>query len=239
MRRSAGAMHIDSQEENQSQSPPHSHSNGSNGLSPTVSRVSTNGQSKVKTERNGTSSSPRQSNGNDSGRGARSLSPTWYGHNREEVARVLIQGLSELGYHSTARTLSRESGFDLEGPTVAAFRNAVLEGEWTEAETLLFGDVPFDVGGGVGGNGGKMKESAVKNSRGIRGLTLIEGANTKKMLFWMRQQKYLELLERRDLGAALLVLRQELTPLHQNTDRLHALGGYVLSCVRLCNYANL
>jgi hypothetical protein len=47
------------------------------------------------------------------------------------------------------------------------------------------------------------------------------------MMFWMKQQKYLELLERRELGKALTVLRQELTPLHQDVGRLHALSGYV------------
>jgi WD repeat-containing protein 26 len=214
-------MRIDSEAGNPSQSPPHSFSNGSNGVSPTVSKIS-NGHAKGKTESNGTSSSPRHSNGTNS---VRAFSPTWYGHSREEIARVLIQGLSELGYHTTARALSRESGYELEGPTVAAFRSAVLEGEWAEAEALLFGQVPIDSGGEVGGSGpGKGVEP--KNIKGIRGLTLVDGANTKEMLFWMRQQKYLELLENRDLGAALLVLRQELTPLRQSTERLHALGGY-------------
>jgi WD repeat-containing protein 26 len=231
-RRIDGAMRIDSEVGNPSQSPPHSFSNGSNGVSPTVSKIS-NGHAKGKAESNGTSSSPRHSNGTNS---VTAFSPTWHGHSREEIARVLIQGLSGLGYHTTARALSRESGYELEGPTVAAFRSAVLEGEWTEAEALLFGD-PIDPGGEVGGIGlGKGVES--KTNKGIRGLTLVDGANRKEMLFWMRQQKYLELLENRDLGAALLVLRQELTPLHQNTERLHALGGYGMPTIRRWKTAN-
>ena len=63
-------------------------------------------------------------------------SSTYFGHDREEVSRLLIQALLDLGYDSTAANLIQESGFELEDPTVAAFRNAVLQGEWAEAEAL-------------------------------------------------------------------------------------------------------
>jgi len=161
------------------------------------------------------------------------LSPKWFGHDREEVARVLIQSLTDLGYHTSARTLSRESGFELEGPTVAAFRSAVLHGEWSEAEALLFGSSSFDSGGGVGINDGGGKAAAHSDrdywsNQGSSGLKLAEGANKNEMLFWLRQQKYLELLEKKDLGTALMVLRQELTPLHQDVSRLHHLSRYFI-----------
>lgn len=138
-----------------------------------------------------------------------------------------------MGYHGAAGALCQESGYELEGPTVAAFRSAVLQGEWAEAEVLLFGTHSFDDGGGVGladgdGGYGKSHGKSIKNSwspaRHTGGLTLAEGANENEMKFWMRQQKYLELLEGRDLGTALMVLRQELTPLHQDVGRLHALS---------------
>ena len=174
----------------------------------------------------------------------------YFGHDREEVTRILIQGLTDLGYHSAARSLSKESGFALEGPEVAAFRSAVLSGDWPEAELLLFGSAPTEyedisVGGGIGGAGVLLEGSSALSGKaatngsgssslgalqgrsgggGSGGLTLAEGANKNEMLFWVRQQKYLELLESRDLGAALGVLRQELTPLHQDQGRLHALS---------------
>jgi hypothetical protein len=162
------------------------------------------------------------------------LSPKWFGHDREEVARVLIQSLTDLGYHTSARTLSRESGFELEGPTVAAFRSAVLHGEWSEAEALLFGSSSFDSGGGVGINDGGGKAAAHSDrdywsNQGSSGLKLAEGANKNEMLFWLRQQKYLELLEKKDLKTALMVLRQELRPLHQDVSRLHHLSRYFIS----------
>lgn len=128
----------------------------------------------------------------------------FHGHNRQEVTRILIQSLSDLGYHSTAQQLSRESGYELEVPSVAAFRTAIQDGDWAEAETLLLGKA------------------------GSEGLPLCEGATQDDMLFLMRQQKYLELLELRHLSKALMVLRQELTPLHQDTARLHALSSLMM-----------
>lgn len=128
----------------------------------------------------------------------------FYGHNRQEVTRLLIQSLSDLGYQSTARQLSQESGFELEVPNVAAFRTAVQSGHWSDAEALLFSHGSHE------------------------GLPLCEGAKRDDMVFLIRQQKYLELLELRDLSKALMVLRQELTPLHQDVARLHALSSLIM-----------
>lgn len=212
-----------------SRSPSQTFSNGSsNGVSP-ARRKAANGSSHSKTESNGS-----YANGN----AVRAPQRPWFGHDREEVTRILIQSLTELGYHGAAGALCQESGYELEGPTVAAFRSAVLLGDWAEAEALLFGVESYDDGGGVGlgdgdtgiGNGKaaiRSSKSSWQSQGPAGGLTLAEGANKSEMMFWMRQQKYLELLEQRDLGAALMVLRQELTPLHQDTGRLHALSRCV------------
>ena len=177
---------------------------------------SRNGSSLPHPETNG--SSPNQTNGFKSKHQA---DATYFGHDREEVARILIQSLADLGYSDAANTLSKESGYELESPSVASFRNSVLQGEWAEAEELLFGQSPSDDGGGgvTLHNGHAQAES---------GLVLAAGADQKEMLFWMRQQKFLELLEERDLGSALMVLRQELTPLHQDIGKLHALSSLIM-----------
>ncbi len=210
-------------------------SNGSNSLSPGRKggfQKITNGSSHSKADSNGSAAS--YTNGH-SVSSLRRPQTSFFGHDREEVTRLLIQGLADLGYHGAAGTLSRESGYELEGPTVAAFRNAVLQGDWAEAEALLFGPEYPDDGGGVGiqdadidynkDQGRTPRHSWAAPSYG-GGLLLAEGANKNEMLFWMRQQKYLELLETRDLGAALMVLRQELTPLHRDVNRLHSLSRY-------------
>ncbi|MCJ1224496.1 hypothetical protein MMC12_001141 [Toensbergia leucococca] len=144
----------------------------------------------------------------------------FYGHDREEVTRLLIQGLGDLGYHEAANRLSQESGYEVESPSVAAFRHAVLQGEWSEAESLLFGSYTSDEGGGVSISNGDPHYH--------QGLTLAQSADRDELKFKMREQKYLELLEERDLGNALMVLRQELTPLHQDTGKLHSLSSLIV-----------
>lgn len=211
-------MRLDAEISTSNSASPRTFSNGSS-LSP-LHKVAlsntTNGVSHPQSTTNGAPSS--YTNGASST--SRVLAPTYFGHDREEVTRILIQSLSDLGYNGAAGTLSRESGYELESPTVAAFRNSVLQGEWAEAESLLFGSHPA---AGEGGGGVSISNG---NSHPSGGLVLAEGAEKDQMLFWLRQQKFLELLEERDLGNALMVLRQELTPLHQDIGKLHALSRY-------------
>ncbi|KAI0884447.1 WD domain-containing protein [Annulohypoxylon maeteangense] len=139
-------------------------------------------------------------------------SETYFGHDREEVTRLLIQALTDMGYQSAAQSVSQESGFELESPMVAAFRNAILEGDWAEAEQLLSGAIISGHRVGEDGNG----------------LVLTNGANRRMMQFWIRQQKFLELLEQRQTARALAVLRTELTPLYQDTQKLHFLSSLLM-----------
>lgn len=142
-------------------------------------------------------------------------SSTYYGHNREEVTRILIQSLYELGYNGSASQLSSESGYELETSGVATFRGAVLGGRWSEAERILIQSFR---------NAGSQQID--RKSPQEETLVLSEEADRNEMLFYLRQQKFLELLEARDLAAALNVLRQELTPLNFDIERLHALSRY-------------
>lgn len=195
---------------------------------------------------NGSSNGKARSNGtfHDAVEGVRlpsltNYSPTFYGHDREEVARILIQGLHDLGYDQAAEKLSVESGFDLETRYASAFRQAILAGDWAKAEALL-SDTQAADGGGVGtrnGSGSNGHSSQdVTPKRHVQhvqaGLPLSEEADKGEMLFWIRRQKYLELLEggieTGSLNDALAVLRQQLQPLHQDERQLHALSRSVL-----------
>ncbi|KAK2796787.1 hypothetical protein FQN51_009011 [Onygenales sp. PD_10] len=187
-------------------------SSSANGRSP---RSSSNGQSQA----NGSAESPPTS------------PSTYFGHDREEVTRILIQSLHELGYDDAASTLSRESGFEVESPAVADFRSSVLDGRWADAESLLLGSYHPDGGGSGGGRrSGKGVNRGVQSGLSSEQGTLIlaEGADKDHMLFCLRQQKFLELLDERDLGSALMVLRQELTPLHHDIAQLHALSSLLM-----------
>ncbi|KAJ5907184.1 uncharacterized protein N7473_004100 [Penicillium subrubescens] len=156
-------------------------------------------------------------NGESQSNGAtKALTSSYFGHNREEVTRILIQSLYELGYNSAASTLSSESGYQLETPGVATFRSAVLDGRWFEAERILIQS--FRNMAPKNGQKGSSEET----------LVLAEDADRSEMLFYLRQQKFLELLEARELGSALVVLRQELTPLNYDVDRLHALSSLLM-----------
>lgn len=171
---------------------------------------------------NGTRSSSTVMNGHSFSNGHSKPRPTYFGHDREEVTRLLLQTLSDLGFNGAAGTLSQESGYDLESPSVAAFRNAVIQGEWGEAEDLLFGTIDDTRDAGVSSDAG--------------GLLLADGADRHIMKFWIRQQKYLELLEQRDTGRALHVLRTELQPLHHDIGRVHFLSRYGKFLYSLLNW---
>ncbi|KAK4193105.1 WD40-repeat-containing domain protein, partial [Podospora australis] len=119
------------------------------------------------------------------------------GHSREEVTRILIQALHELDYKEAADIVRQRSGLEVETEEVSRFRQAVLNGEWHEAEALLWG-------------GPKSKDG---QRIGPAPLELAPGADRNEMRFRLREQKFLELLEKRDTTSALMVLRTELTPL--------------------------
>jgi hypothetical protein len=213
-------MRLEGRSAKGSTSPPHSLSNGSNGSnghSPTLAKA-------LNGHRDGLPP-VRQSNGTGALAPYKVLLKTWSGHDREEVARILIQGLTDLGYHNSAKALVHESGFTLDGPNVAAFRSAVLDGKWDEAEELLFGEDDSHLP-----QSARIvdRTTARRTSMWREGLTLVPGANRTEMTFWIRQQKYLELLEKGEWSQALVVLRTELTPLQQDQARVHQLAGYAV-----------
>jgi WD repeat-containing protein 26 len=140
---------------------------------------------------------------------------TYFGHDREEVTRILIQALSDMGYQSAAEIVSRESGHELESPTISAFRKAILNGTWSQAEELLSGAV---------GSDGRLEQQQQE----VNGLVLAPGCDRNVMRFGLRQQKFLELLEQRDTSRALTVLRTELTPLSHDTQKLHFLSSLLM-----------
>ncbi|CAM1508370.1 Fc.00g052180.m01.CDS01 [Cosmosporella sp. VM-42] len=181
-----------------------SHSNGSTSQHGGSSAGVTNGH-KLGVTLNGSSN-----RGENNGTTTITQRPTTYfGHNREEVTRILIQALSDMGYETAAKLVSQQSGHELESPTVAGFRSAVLEGSWPVAEQLLTGASYEAAGEG-------------------NGLVLAPGSDRNAMRFWIRQQKYLELLEQRDTTRALMVLRGELSPLSHDTPKLHFLSGLLM-----------
>lgn len=144
---------------------------------------------------------------------------TFFGHDREEVTRILIQALSDMGYQDAAESVSQDSGYKLESPTVSAFRSAILGGSWAEAEVLLDGAV---IQGQTGGRDGD-------DSGGDgNGLVLAAGSETTSMKFCIREQKFLELLEGRATQFALHIMQNQLTPLTRDLSKIRHLASLLM-----------
>lgn len=185
----------------------------SNGTTPTYANGSSTSavNPHVPGATNGLSTPAKATNGTTNGAQAKYASPSAFqSHNREEVTRILIQALTDLGYHDGAASVCQQSGFDLENQTVAAFRSAVLRGQWDRAEELL--------------GGAATTESAIDDGNG---LVLSEGVDKDTMRFRLRQQKYLEQLERDEAMDALETLRTKLTPLG-NPYEISFLAGLLM-----------
>lgn len=56
---------------------------------------------------------------------------------KEEIVRLIMHSLIDLGYQKTANFLQNESSIELEPKVVTYFRNSILKGDWTLAELLL------------------------------------------------------------------------------------------------------
>ncbi|KAJ3182334.1 hypothetical protein HDU87_008497 [Geranomyces variabilis] len=118
----------------------------------------------------------------------------------EELVRLMVQSLQDMGLSDTAKTLQRESGRSLESPVVSEFREAVLTGKW-DVVTRLIPSLDINVDDLPVGNG-------------MANLCITE-------------QKYLELLEVGDTQGALSVLRNELART-DNTARVHQLASFIM-----------
>ncbi|KAF9579097.1 hypothetical protein BGW38_004796, partial [Lunasporangiospora selenospora] len=124
---------------------------------------------------------------------------TSLGFDRQELVRMMLQSLQYLGYNKAAQVLECESGYELECVSAREFRQCVLQGRWDEVEQLA-----RDMCSGLA-----VKVSAIE--------------------FLVREQKFLELLEDRQIKPALVVLRSELTPLNINSERVHMLTSYMMT----------
>ncbi|GJE96447.1 WD40 repeat domain-containing protein [Phanerochaete sordida] len=117
---------------------------------------------------------------------------------REEFVRLVIQSLRDVGYIESAATLEAESGYTMETSDVSRFRQCILEGDWDSAEDTLL----------------------------RLGLSEEEGLWEAKFL--ISQQKYLELLEAREIASALHILRNELAPSSPEPEQLHTLASLLM-----------
>jgi len=110
----------------------------------------------------------------------------------------------------SAHLLEQESSYVLENPSVASFRLALLNGRWEEVEDTL------------------------------PKLTFKSPEDLVKAKLCIREQKFLELLERRDQHNALVVLRTELATLGTEAKKVNKLASFMMcsSAADLCQKAH-
>eukprot|EP01132_Coremiostelium_polycephalum_P000771 gene771-956_t len=118
--------------------------------------------------------------------------------NKKELVRLLIQSLNCLGYKKSSEFLEKDSGISLQSPEVTQFSNSVLEGDWNRVETLL----PY--------------------------LQLNTKDDLDSVKFLIYSQKFLELLENKKVKDALDCLRNDITPLSKDPQRLQTLTSLIM-----------
>ncbi|CAH0561089.1 unnamed protein product [Brassicogethes aeneus] len=118
----------------------------------------------------------------------------------EEIVRLIGQYLKNEGLSKTCDALMSESKCRLDHPAAAKFRQQVMDGDWTKADHHL---------------------QELKTMLGPEN-SIVE------MKFLILEQKYLEYLEDSRVLDALHVLRNELTPLQHNTQRVHQLSSFMM-----------
>ncbi|EJT52339.1 negative regulation of gluconeogenesis-related protein [Trichosporon asahii var. asahii CBS 8904] len=147
---------------------------------------------------------------------------------REEIVRLMLQGLEDLGYQQAASVLSKESGFTTSSPAAAEFQEAILGGRWSEALHLLPELGIVDHAASMAAETSSSRSSiASGKTKAADPAEAQSPAN--KARFLIARQKYLELLEGGQQKKALAVLRSELAAATtQDPEALHDLSGFMM-----------
>ncbi|WVQ93433.1 hypothetical protein IAU59_000504 [Kwoniella sp. CBS 9459] len=144
---------------------------------------------------------------------------------REEVVRLMLQGLRDIGYHQAADVLEAESGYHLSTPAATDFQAAILGGRWSEALALLpeLG-IPMPAV-----TEPQSSRSSIASGK-TKAVTLGKGTGSvsDQATFLIAQQKYLEYLEVGQQKKALSVLRSDLNRVARDSDVLHTLSSFMM-----------
>lgn len=144
---------------------------------------------------------------------------------REEIVRIMLQGLRDMGYEQAADVLEAESGFQLSGRAASDFEAAVLGGRWSEA-IELFSQLGVPVAPATGPEVASSSSSIASGKS--KAVASGKGTPAEQARFLISQQKYLEYLELGQQKKALAVLRSELAPVAKDSEVLHTLSGYMM-----------
>lgn len=116
------------------------------------------------------------------------------GLDRNELVRIIVQAIDELGYPTSARLLENEAGVKAMSQQMQTLRDCILLGKWDQLESVL-------------------EQVTVFKS----------DADARAARFVLYEQKFLELLEAGHTADALECLRNDLTRLSPDPKLLHKL----------------
>ncbi|PVV00532.1 hypothetical protein BB560_005081 [Smittium megazygosporum] len=119
-------------------------------------------------------------------------------YKEEEVIRLILQQLSDLGFNSSVEMLQKESGYILESPAIKAFKTDILEGNW---------DLAIE----------KLPLIPVKSKHKVLLIT-----------FQIKKQQYLEALFCGNLNLAIHLLQNEISTLSIQQSQIHCLSRLLM-----------
>ncbi|CAL8093920.1 unnamed protein product [Calicophoron daubneyi] len=118
----------------------------------------------------------------------------------EEMLRLIGQYLCDKGLNAAYAQLSKESGISLEHVDATELRHATLEGRWNDAEAALGRLAPM-----IG-----------------------DSDSVEEVRFLLLEQRFLEHLEANEVMPAVTLLRNRITPMQRNTERVHTLASCLM-----------
>ena len=130
---------------------------------------------------------------------------------KQELVRLIIQSLGDMGYSYVFLILISISKISQSAQFLEKESGTTLE----SPNVIEFRKSIYQ------GNWNQVES--------LLSTLLIPSQDLQNVLFMIREQKYLELLEIGDLKSALHVLRHELAPLNIHFDKLHELSGWLMS----------
>ncbi|VEL10456.1 unnamed protein product [Protopolystoma xenopodis] len=119
-----------------------------------------------------------------------------YSNREEEMIRLIGQYLCDKGFKASYQQLSKESGIVLEHKSSTDLRHSILDGKWEEAEKAL-----------------DQLSLVIPRSR-----------NLDEVRFLILEQRFLEHLEANEVMPAVTLLRNRITPMQRNRERVHTLA---------------
>ncbi|KAF7232291.1 WD repeat-containing protein 26 [Paragonimus skrjabini miyazakii] len=122
-------------------------------------------------------------------------------HSRDvEMLRLIGQYLCDKGLNGAYAQLSRESGVSLEHDDATELRHATLEGRWSDAHAAVDRLAPL-----IG-----------------------DPESVDEVRFLLLEQRFLEHLEANEVMPAVTLLRNQITPMQRNTERVHTLASCLM-----------